>query len=855
MLIIDNLNKVVSTTNSLYDDVFQVWCSALQFMESIVSGTALSGDKPEVYIGLSSWHLYPNLFVLGKEPKEVLFEDTLIPDGATISLGMESLSQKLGHGITWTMPLSHVRYYGRPQIASNTIALHSLQVPFDRIIQVAFGSAIESWGADSIDLAQTCHFFTSLADAMDAESQQLRKANLDTHSRDLRRFSVLANCARNFLAAQTQERHDMKLYIDLGRGRYKSFLNSYQAQFRVMAPYFGLNRLHTLLSCFTIEQQIFLLRKLYFERNSGLNLVDAFVVYVDHDKLTGDRWVVFVPILHKRRWILFDNGGYGAFGETSGHSADSARVNRARVISTQCNEPCVELALGPFHHTNDAIVTGSSMFSLISDSDKQLASLDLRYIDEAQADIPLLPGDYSCAWQTFDLFFYVPVSETDRVQNFRLSPSPQFISEAIQYKSNGKVSKVGASQDDADPTELLSKTEAAMEKLEKPDGDKKSSHEGVLQADDITASLALSFHAYLSKYGLDSTVRQSLDCLGQASELYANMPSATVSLSSAEQPLHEAKWTYYEEVRGTWLACVAYFDAGLDLEPREFSDVMAISYRDSIYVVDELLGFPQSDRDMMGHNSRRMLVTRLSGNIGKPGFAMMRSPQQLDVADGLAQEQWRLVNHAQFDGKIEDNFRDISLHLALTGAEEPLSKLSRGNRFVEALYVEAALSVLYRGEWVADIDVLEVYGVDQDEADMATHLDANADALHRAEAYRKHNHAHTNQVAEMIGAQLGHPLLALRFVASQCEHDEAVRRDPRIANITSIDNWFELVNPPANTAIVRARANWSARLALFSMIKQLGRDVLILGNQLCWECIRELAAQFNYDLCTLIILM
>jgi hypothetical protein len=283
------------------------------------------------------------------------------------------------------------------------------------------------------------------------------------------------------------------------------------------------------------------------------------------------------------------------------------------------------------------------------------------------------------------------------------------------------------------------------------------------------------------------------------------------------------------------LSCVSYFDAGIDIEPDRFTDVLAISYRDSLYVIEELIDFPAMSQSSTSRPHTPplpysdstglrvpMRIRRLAGNIGKPGLALLRSPQNLEVAaNDLQPDQWKLVSQRDFDGKLENNFGDISLHLTLTGAEEPLSRLSRGNRLVDALYIEAAVSVLCRGEWMADIDILDLY------SDTRSELKFESRAS----------------------------WLTPRLLPSHCSHLTELRNDPGVATVTAIDNWYEFDDPPSNAAVVRARGNWSARLALAYMMKLKQMKAMISTDQLCWECVRDLALQLSIGLNEVMILL
>ena len=138
------------------------------------------------------------------------------------------------------------------------------------------------------------------------------------------------------------------------------------------------------------------------------------------------------------------------------------------------------------------------------------------------------------------------------------------------------------------------------------------------------------------------------------------------------------------------------FESGtLNVDPAGLSAVMALSSGNSIFVVDSLL----QDQSEQG-----ISITRLLGNLDRPGVVMLVPPQAPLIREA-DRGTWRLVNHYAFDGKLEDSFQATSLHLSFTEYEIPLS-VSVGVVNAEATMLETLVSVYDRERWVADIDVL-----------------------------------------------------------------------------------------------------------------------------------------------------
>lgn len=114
------------------------------------------------------------------------------------------------------------------------------------------------------------------------------------------------------------------------------------------------------------------------------------------------------------------------------------------------------------------------------------------------------------------------------------------------------------------------------------------------------------------------------------------------------------------------------------------------------------------------------------------------------------------------------------------------------SRDTPALFLETAVSVHDRGEWVGDVDVLA----------------ANKQSWHKS----------------------GYGV---------CIHSPAQRADTSMVKyLVSIDTWFELLDPPISHGVVRAQGNWEARLATRALAARLVPSRLILPREPCWACER-----------------
>lgn len=831
-LLIHNLDKSLTTTNDIYSQIIEVWCNCLTFMDEVVSGKSVNAGKPEFYLALSSWHLYPNLAIEGKETSfvywndKIAWEEALIPEGTLVTLGIRSLAPRRGNGLTWTMPLSHVQYYGRPKLMSSELSMATSYTTFDRMLAVALGSFISHWGEKAVDLEEVCEFWLALTEVCEHEENRTTKYRNHGDDVPLVWLQTLSKCSKDFLEGTEDYKRDFKRYVDLGRGPLRSFMSETTR----INPFFGLQRLNVLLRFFDAEEQVSLLRSLDFYSDLGHDLSLGFIVYRHKTEYgqSGEALVIASvrpcakldtgtdePV--HRRWLF--TAEELQYDPIRGARIDRLAHQRLLDVSKSTNEIC-GMVSPHILKTGSGEEVNWKTIHLPNSSLRWLSSQDETNVETSlgiscQIGPPIYENNnHVCIFSTNEAALYVPLTQHANTQ-FDVLPAA-FITAAIRGRISDHEQGLVLELDFERPVDQAFRM--------------------------LTEKVYPSFTSYLASGIKDTADKASLKGLSDAAQIYGQIPSAMVDLSSARKPLHKSKWLSHDSSRrARVLACLSYFDADIDLEAQVFEDVLALSYGDSLYVIEQLAKFPAlrwSDGQVEAptgtpggsfDSATHSHVRRLTGNIGKPGLALLRSPQDAESADASDfLSQWQLAAHSDFDGKHEDNFKDVSLHLTLTGDEESIGEVSRGNRIVRATYVEAAVSVIYQGEWVADIDVLDLYERDRD-------FSLDSEDL----------------------AHYQHPpsWLSQRVAQAKCGHDSELSADSGVRNVTAIDNWYALLYPPGNTAVIRAKDNWIARLALACTLKKLGKNAVVLRGHLCWECVRDVVKRLSTKLADAIILL
>jgi hypothetical protein len=202
------------------------------------------------------------------------------------------------------------------------------------------------------------------------------------------------------------------------------------------------------------------------------------------------------------------------------------------------------------------------------------------------------------------------------------------------------------------------------------------------------------------------------------------------------------------------------------------------------------------------HEEGADLVLHTVGNVGKPGMCFLISPKAPLIREP-ERDKWQLVRHAPFDGKLESNLTDTSLHLSFTGYEFPLRTLDHGAFDREASFVETAVRVFDGREWVADVDILAAFRPEK---------------------------------TKVLAGQV-----------RSCEHLDDDQKNYKHLSLISVDSWIEFLDAPETAYVVRAKDDWISRLAVFAVAMQEGRPVVLVSDHICWKCVEEIARSLTSE--------
>ncbi|EUC30996.1 hypothetical protein COCCADRAFT_52717, partial [Bipolaris zeicola 26-R-13] len=143
-LILKNLDLPMAGGSAVFLSVIETWKMALETMNKLVSGEPQSVQNGAALLGLSAWHLYPDMSMYNSAPVEIKMEDPYVSEGGILSLGVSRRpsSSKEEGGVRWSLSLSHLRHYGRPVNVTTGIEANT-RLTWSQFSLVVFGALLE----------------------------------------------------------------------------------------------------------------------------------------------------------------------------------------------------------------------------------------------------------------------------------------------------------------------------------------------------------------------------------------------------------------------------------------------------------------------------------------------------------------------------------------------------------------------------------------------------------------------------------------------------------------------------------------------------------------------------------------
>ncbi|KAI0194060.1 hypothetical protein EV127DRAFT_334323 [Xylaria flabelliformis] len=791
MLVLDNIDLPVNTKPTLYHNVIQAWTSAMLATENLIRGVPQSVENGSILLGLSSWHIYPDMVVLQSSTTPVSQADPLVNDAGILTIGL-STKQPSKTGVSWSLPLGQLRYYGGAVVSEKSLITQGNRITVAQLIQLSIGCMTRHWGVPELDIVQlivdlwrliepiankaadgTSYWLGHLAEAA---KPLLNKDSLDSRV-GLRLMKLGARRCPNFLGSdemigkptvnQNMDAASPTIPKLFGLSNINVFVNLLSHP-EDCVDYFRKLVKDPLLSHLSNRLLLIRYKKGFRGDSYDWEYATALPVQGESKKRSHDgQEHILLNTPRHIRWI----------GYRSGEGRYKDFISRGEDCFATMEEIVKDKTIQWKGHRDDFI---NCLYDFIRD-DSSDDSSDGAFIESDSDDDHA--DDHADAW--CDIDFEVVLGSVDTI--------------ALLVSTRGEPLGTENNPNIVLPSPALS--EAISDKKNVVSREKALLHLNQLVNTITTATLL-----------------RSLRALATVSSIYSQLPNSTISLSIISHCLPDMAWIPTEN--DSWLrrdvskfqpfqlnrpstfSCLLLLETGnLSVSPTALPNVMAMATGDSIYIAKSLISDPSME--CFTHE-----ICQIKGSIGKPGIALMVPPNNPLIRE-MDLSNWQCVNHSAFDEKLHDAFNSTTLHLRFTDYIFPVDVGSYGSRDFEVYFLESLVSVHDRGEWVADLDVLRTL---------------------------------EQETTWTIGEKLHWKQPMLSCVA-ECEHVRHAKvgsmNGTEYSDLIAIDDWNEILDPPGTVAIVRSLDNWLGRLAAAAVCRQLGFLAIILPGKVCWTCISD----------------
>ncbi|KAH7171283.1 hypothetical protein EDB81DRAFT_194724 [Dactylonectria macrodidyma] len=778
-LIMNNVKTPFVDPGSTFEKVTRGWIRSMKVLEDLLRNVPQEVPDRAVLMAISAWHLYPDLLACQDKTIKVTLRDPLFPQAAILTLGLEPRDSRSDNLCQWSLALSHLRYYGGPIKVRSEEAFQ--RVSFQDLWVVALGALLRQWQLPSSSLGDSIIWFKCLGKVI--------KTSPTSSSPEVSWILKLCDAAATINQRNATEDDPKMQLVRFGWWKATHLFGSGAI---IQPPFFGLCKLSVIRELRGDDNLDFGFRYIR-QIGSQLNLrpQDAIAFYTCHvDGGFYVEWATILPV-----------DPLAVEGSASEGKEDAQKTN-ARWIYYQDSDR---------HPTTHSLLDKRQKH--IQNSGELCTIVSKKILARAITLEQLNNGEMVVTWEEPPPLFGSPAASI-KFKSLTLGATALgatdfclFIRESLL---EGRVTRALASHGLTPSLAWLNSG---------PDVDVIVRHFKLLQPSrDFEKSTTKRRKVVLEPSSLNSTAHPDpLDSLSEdsgslrklheasidflisiralelATIIYRQLPTATVSLKVIDQELSKAHWipTCLKNIQNSGardfrqvvsmsveeeslklsrcnvFAAIAMFESGfLNIDSEQLSEVVALCSEDSIFVSGILLSDPVTN--CLGINMRHLV-----GNIGQAGMVFMVAPMSPQIRPPKYDP--RVVRQHTYDGKCTDKFKGTSLHLSFTNWKFALDWNNTGEIDQQVFLMESVISVQDKGQWVADIDVLE---------------------LERSQP----------QVVEF---------------QCDCYRDAP---PPASEDILSLESWEEILDPPPSVGVIRSNKNWVARLAAITILAQQSHE-------------------------------
>lgn len=136
-------NASINNETGVYESFMKAWKVALQAMNNLINGIPQQVQDGAALLGISSWHLCPDMVVLGGKAVGIRQSDDLFSNTAILTLGLQLI-----HGlssVSWSLPLACLRYYGQPVPTYSSFGPENSRITMGQLSFVVLGCVFSKW--------------------------------------------------------------------------------------------------------------------------------------------------------------------------------------------------------------------------------------------------------------------------------------------------------------------------------------------------------------------------------------------------------------------------------------------------------------------------------------------------------------------------------------------------------------------------------------------------------------------------------------------------------------------------------------------------------------------------------------
>ncbi|RYP74088.1 hypothetical protein DL769_004105 [Monosporascus sp. CRB-8-3] len=812
-LIVDNLHIPVNLKPDTYESVIDAWTSAMIQMEKLLNGTPIQVHRGDILLGLLSWHLYPDMKYLSTGVQDIKQHDPLFQDRGILSVGLEPSPRiaKDPRSIYWALPLAHLRYYGRLPVTRmrSFRSSETDRISVDEMLWAMTSAYILPWDDGTVPTRDVLQFVSDTA-------TELHRGSVFMSS-DSPEYSWLTMLSR--VALQHKDRLDEERVRKL-RSMGQRFCTIFDG------PFQNIFNVSTYLKTAVVgvDDKVKLLRDIAATMSASMPKTNDYEFIIVYRQLYADD-----DMGPGRRAFKEGFEFATACPEYTLHDADLMQSVRERCHRRWMSPDLVPIYNGVFTESvkylrmpgveagGEEIRSPMSRLQYIKDMGEQVEYLDARSMTfqvHKRNEQHRRRGQYRREAENV-----VIVHHTSRQSRREMgSDNGRFVIMRRQQgpsRNEVKYTEVFGNLDDIALLRRHHKTPPVIhERGRHNDTEARLTYRmNVQKLMDLFRPGRVDFAQCAREMKLDGDSTACLLGMTFIEKMYKSMGAATVDVRAVQVDFRKALWLNSATKRmtsssktvvlldegkaipcigpkdidaATCFACIAMMETGsYNINPDEMQSVFAVSAADSLYIASALL------RDPAEHD-RSSVVQRFTGNIGRAGIAFMVPPREPEIKSYKSIDEWYQYDHKVFDGAMENCFEGTSLHIAFSDASQAVNVDFSGGRDVESYFLETLISVYERQTWIAELDIL--------------------------------------------GSMRSARLIRHFLKSSACKCKGPASSD---AKMISIDNFAEMIVPPRQPGIIRAKGNWQARLAAASLCLAKGYKVILKPEHTCWGCLSK----------------